>query len=123
MKLKLTFPSSYYSGNEKVQVIKTLRSLFGFSLIEAKQISELSGRTKIYEVKYTIPFPQEPYAKEDEQKQIEELIRVLRNNDVAVEEILVGFSKKIKELISDAVNEDEFQLAIDLINVYRDNFK
>lgn len=123
MKLKLTFPSSYYSGNEKVQVIKTLRSLFGFSLIEAKQISELSGQTKIYEVKYTIPFPQEPYAKEDEQKQIEELIRVLRNNDVAVEEILVGFSKKIKELISDAVNEDEFQLAIDLINVYRDNFK
>lgn len=123
MKLQLTFPSSYYSNNEKILVIKTLRGLFGFSLNEAKTISELFGQTKIYEVKYTIPFPQEPYAKEDEQKQIDEFIRILRNNDVLVEEVLDGFRKQLKLLAVEAINQDEFQLAIDLINVYRDNFK
>jgi len=117
MKLKLTFPPSYYTSNEKILVIKTMRNLFGLGLSEAKAFSEMYGQSSIFTVR-----PIENL-NDEQQQQIDEHIRILRNSDVLVEEVLDGFRRQLKQLAIDAIHQDEFQLAIDLITMYRNNFK
>lgn len=118
MKLQLTFPPSYYSSTEKIRVIKSLRCLFDLDLPSAKFHSEQANQSCIFDVNF------KSFGNDiSDSKWVDDHKTILKENGVVVKVISDGFSKKIKELISDAVNEDEFQLAIDLINVYRNNFK
>lgn len=118
-KLELSFPTLYDCSTNKINTIKAIRRLFTVDLAEAKSISEMVEHKYINTINFK-PLESEVGA---EDYHIEQLIKTLKTCGVIVKDVSSGLQGKVRELLIEAIKEDEMRLAVDLMNLYRDNFQ
>ena len=112
----ITFPQSYTMtngvGQNKVAVIKSIRTLCGLGLKEAKDTSEAYGQqTLVIDLRYN------SVAVGNEDLFIEEQFRVLRQNGCEVGPSVHLILQELRDLAASALEQGEDELANEILQL------
>lgn len=113
----MTFPAP--GSSNRVAVIKSVRSLTGLGLKEAKELTEKEGAqlVQVRAADTVNPYTNQPVSAKFF---LEESIAELRRNGVVVvEAVRAGTLAEVRKLASDALLRDELDLAVALIDIVR----
>ena len=108
-KSKITFPAFYGNSSSKVEVIKTLRVLFGVDLKGAKDASETPGE-QIFEL-----LPNIKHYGSDVPAVLEDQYSILRKNGCKVDTL--DIKQDILNLSIKAIHSGNIEMAIGLLSL------
>jgi hypothetical protein len=113
LQIDLTFPVDYFGSNNKVSVIKAIRTITSVGLKEAKDMSEIPGVVTV-EIK-----PQVSYGTvvSDTDVFLEEQYRILRNNGVLVGPAVHRILQSLRNLAADALQQGDDDLANEILQL------
>lgn len=113
----IIFPD--HQNYNRVGVIKAVRQLTGLGLKEAKDLTEKQGAQLVH---FRVEDNRSYYDDSviPAEKVLKDNLELLRSNGVLVHEVgRVGTLAEVRQLASDAVLRDEYDLAIALIDVIK----
>jgi hypothetical protein len=116
LQIDLTFPNIYDNTNNKVSVIKAVRSIAGIGLKEAKDLSEISGPVTL-DINLNPAYIASGVGISNPDAFLEEQYRILRNNGVTVGPPVHRILQSLRDLASAALQQGDDELANEIMQL------